>query len=416
VLGSNADAATRFGTGIDNISADLRKGLKQLHHVQHDFGKTLKADLVSLSAQCQQVCHDCGILADSQTSQQDIASIDNALATFSATSESLSTSIQRGNIDASEASRSSLDAKNSVQQSVRDWARGVSDKSTKMVDDVLEHQQNHLAMVSTVLGSTADLVDNVITTTRNHLASEAEAAERQKALAHQTAAAEIVRLRAQNDMLTRMLSDEKAKTTKLRTELVQNLTNMIVGFTDAQDASWTQAVGSVQKANEEGMGEMEKYGDLVEEDWEEKVGRSQAVEEDLRSLQGTAKKQRIDGQSVSVHLVIATDKKALGEVTTGVRSRLELFGQQTRGEASEHVEEVDGFCRHLDEVASDGMLSKFDGGRNANGSLTQSGRHFPGSVGGTRYHVKHHHINTFRTQDSICSICRIGFYPLDQPS
>jgi hypothetical protein len=55
VLGSNADAATRFGTGIDAISADLRKGLKQLHHVQHDFGKTLKADLGSLTVQCQQV-------------------------------------------------------------------------------------------------------------------------------------------------------------------------------------------------------------------------------------------------------------------------------------------------------------------------------------------------------------------------
>jgi len=33
---------------------------------------------------------------------------------------------------------------------------------------------------------------------------------------------------------------------------------------------------------------------------------------------------------------------------------LELFGQHTRDEASEHVEQVDGFCRHLDEVASDG--------------------------------------------------------------
>jgi kinesin family protein 11 len=33
---------------------------------------------------------------------------------------------------------------------------------------------------------------------------------------------------------------------------------------------------------------------------------------------------------------------------------LELFGQQTRGEASAHVEEVDGFCTHLDQVASDG--------------------------------------------------------------
>ena len=55
MLGSNTDAATRFGTGIDTISADLRRGLKQLHHVQHDFGKTLKADLTSLSAQCQEV-------------------------------------------------------------------------------------------------------------------------------------------------------------------------------------------------------------------------------------------------------------------------------------------------------------------------------------------------------------------------
>ena len=168
-----------------------------------------------------------------------------------------------------------------------------------MVDDVLDHQQNHLAMVSTVLGSTADLVDNVINTSRQHLLAEAQAAERSKALAHQTAAAEIVRLRAQNDMLTRMLSEEKTKTAKLRTELVQNLTNMIVGFTDAQDASWTQAVEGVQKANEEGMGEMEKYGDLVEEDWEEKVGRAELVEEGLGDLQSTAKRQRVDGQHVS---------------------------------------------------------------------------------------------------------------------
>ena len=228
-----------------------------------------------------------------------------------------------------------------------------------MVDDVLDHQQNHLAMVSTVLGSTADLVDNVINTSRQHLVAEAQAAERSKALAHQTAAAEIVRLRAQNDMLTRILSEEKTKTAKLRTELVQNLTNMIVGFTDAQDASWTQAVEGVQKANEEGMGEMEKYGDLVEEDWEEKVGRAKIVEEGLGDLQSTAKRQRVDGQNVSdrhwrCEAGQCIDIQALGEVTTGVRSRLELFGQQTRGEASEHVQEVDGFCRHLDEVASEG--------------------------------------------------------------
>lgn len=55
ILGSNADAATRFGSNIDSISTDLRKGLKQLHQVQHDFGKTLKADLGSLTRQSKEV-------------------------------------------------------------------------------------------------------------------------------------------------------------------------------------------------------------------------------------------------------------------------------------------------------------------------------------------------------------------------
>jgi kinesin family protein 11 len=247
-------------------------------------------------------CQEHEVQAHQQISSSDIASIDNALATFGNSAESLTTSIQQGNVDASEASQALLVAKNSVQQSVQAWAQGVSDKSTKMVDDVLEHQQNHLSVVSTVLGSTADLVDSVISSTRNHLVTEAQAAERSKALAHQTAAAEIVRLRSQNEMLTRMLSDEKAKTAKLRTELVQNLTNMIVGFTDAQDESWTQAVKGVQKANGMGMVEMEKYGDRVEEDWEEKTRRSRVVEEELEGMQSSAKRQRTDGQHVRVNL------------------------------------------------------------------------------------------------------------------
>jgi kinesin family protein 11 len=177
-----------------------------------------------------------------------------------------------------------------------------------MVDDVLEHQQNHLAVVSTVLASTADLVDHVITTTRNHLESEAAAAERSKALAHQTAAAEIVRLRSQNDMLTRMLTEEKSKTAKLRKELVQNLTNMIVGFTDAQDASWTEAVEGVKKANEDGMGEMERYGDLVEDGAEEKAARARTIEKDLDSVQGIAKRQRFDGQHVRYFSIMGPEE------------------------------------------------------------------------------------------------------------
>lgn len=46
-----------------------------------------------------------------------------------------------------------------------------------MVDDILEHQQQHLSVVEGILGSTADLVDAVITTARTHLAQEIQDAQ-----------------------------------------------------------------------------------------------------------------------------------------------------------------------------------------------------------------------------------------------
>lgn len=228
-----------------------------------------------------------------------MAAIDSALSTFGTSAESLSTSIQRGETDAAEAGRALLAAKNSVQQIVRDWSRNVSDRSTAMVDDVLEHQQSHLSVVSSVLGSTADMIDSVIRSTRQHMAAEAAASERSKQLAHQMAAAEIVRLRSQNEMLARMLGNEKAKSAKLRTELVSNLTSMIHGFTDAQDESWTTAVEGVKQANTAGMAQIERYGDQVEHEWDEHTQRAERVEQELRGVESSTKRQRTDGQHVS---------------------------------------------------------------------------------------------------------------------
>ncbi len=59
----------------------------------------------------------------------------------------LSRSVEHGQVDDSKASASLLEVKDEVQASVRDWARGVSNKSTRMVEDLLEHQQEHLSMV-----------------------------------------------------------------------------------------------------------------------------------------------------------------------------------------------------------------------------------------------------------------------------
>ena len=55
VLGANTDAATKFGNDITGISTDLRRGLKQLHHVQGEFGKKLRLEMDVLAKEGQEV-------------------------------------------------------------------------------------------------------------------------------------------------------------------------------------------------------------------------------------------------------------------------------------------------------------------------------------------------------------------------
>ena len=104
-------------------------------------------------------------------------------------------------------------------------------------------------------------------------------------------------------MLAQMLMDEKAKTSKLRNNLVQNLTNLIVDFTDAQDASWSAAVAGVQSANEASVVEMGSFASQVEDGFVRTAQQSEALGAELATAQATVGQQRDAGQAVSHSLV-----------------------------------------------------------------------------------------------------------------
>lgn len=142
------------------------------------------------------------------------------------------------------------------------------------------------------------MVEAVISTTRAHFTSEARAHEAAAQLAQATAQAEISRLQAQNALLGRMLTDEKAKTAKLRTELVHNLTQMIVSFTDEQDRSWSQAVGQVQLENETGVAEMSRFSARAESASVEAHDRRKGMMEEMGTADATVKSQRRAGEEV----------------------------------------------------------------------------------------------------------------------
>ncbi|ADV23717.1 Microtubule motor, putative [Cryptococcus gattii WM276] len=328
ILGSNASAATRFGGELQGLSQNLRNGLSQLQSAHENFGQEIQIEMETYALKGQ------------QATQHDLAALDRSFVAFNDLSLKLASSNEKGQREASDLSKSLLAVKDEVQSSVREWAQGVSDRSKSMVDELLEHQQQHLTAVGSVLDSTASLVAAIITAAQEHLAAESVSALHARDLAVQTSSSEIARLRSQNVLLAKLLSEEKAKTAKLRTELIGNLTSMIESFTDEQDKGWSAVVDKVKMDNEKSVEKMEELDEEARRVWEEGDGRRKLFENQVRSGGETAVLQKGEGQM------------ALRQVREGLKERLECYGQETMGEAEVHVEMMDGFCVKMAKSAT----------------------------------------------------------------
>lgn len=96
-----------------------------------------------------------------------------------------------------------------------------------------------------------------------------------------------------------MLVNERAKTNRLRGELIGNLTNLIADFTDAQDASWSAAVGGVLAENEAGAEQMGAFASGVDVRWSAATARGKELVSELDMAQTTSATQRTTGRDVS---------------------------------------------------------------------------------------------------------------------
>ncbi|WVW85300.1 hypothetical protein I302_107338 [Kwoniella bestiolae CBS 10118] len=329
VLGSNADTATKFGGELQGLSQDLRGGLADLKVVHESLGRDIKKKMELFALQGQEV------------SQTDLQDLDKSFSVFNDLAKKLSASNEKGLKETSESSKAILAIREEVQSNVREWAKGVSERSKGMVGDLLVHQQEHLNTVASVLGSTADLVDAVLSTTFSHLQVTASSAIKSRDLALQASSNEILRLQSQNTLLIQLLAEEKQKSTQLRTELIGNLTRMIEGFTQQQDESWSNAIGRVTRENQLSLEGMEEFKVVVEKDYVEGEKRRSEVESDLGVAKETGQRQREAGE------------EAISNVRQGLKTRLEGYGTQISQQAESHVSTIDGYCEKLHKSATD---------------------------------------------------------------
>ena len=65
--------------------------------------------------------------------------------------------------------------------------------------------------------------------------------------------AQIARLRTQNERLTQLLQEEQQTSTRLRNDLVSQITSLLTGFTTAQSASLNKAVSEISSVNDQSV-------------------------------------------------------------------------------------------------------------------------------------------------------------------
>ncbi|KAJ7219317.1 P-loop containing nucleoside triphosphate hydrolase protein [Mycena pura] len=122
--------------------------------------------------------------------------------------------------------------------------------------------------VEEVIKAMGALVENVVQGTRSFVEAERDAVVEAKLLAAKAAAADMTRLRYQNELLTRMLEDEKLRGEKAKDELLQRVSGLLGDFTRERDRGLRDAVGILQAENikaEEGVQVFkQQHGDLVE--------------------------------------------------------------------------------------------------------------------------------------------------------
>ncbi|KAJ6496722.1 kinesin 2 [Mycena vitilis] len=189
------------------------------------------------------------------------------------------------------------------------------------------------AAVERALKSMGSVVDNVVREACSFVEAERSSVAETKALAANTAAAELVRLRKQNELLARMLEDEKLRGEKAKDELLQRVSGLLGDFTKERDRGLREAVGIVQSANvkaEEGMKGFErKHGHIVDT----MEANAKEVTRGVEKWGGDAKRTRdgafksLDSSKAKLGSELAflqdTVSGSIGSYSTAVRTQME---------------------------------------------------------------------------------------------
>ncbi|KAJ7504068.1 kinesin motor domain-containing protein [Mycena galericulata] len=230
----------------------------------------------------------------------------------------------------------------SVQVSFAAWADTLKKCCETTCGQANEAGLEGFAAVEQVLKAMGAMVENVEREVCAFVEMERESVGEAKVLAANTAAAEMTRLRNQNEMLTRMLEEERLRGEKAKDELRQRVSGLLSEFTMERDRGLreaTKAVASVQAANFKAVEGMKAFEGKHSEIAEGMEAKGKEVARGVERWGGDAKRMR-DGALKSLNDSKTTLSSELASLQSAVSASIDAYSS----EVLTQMENVNSTC------------------------------------------------------------------------
>ena len=147
------------------------------------------------------------------------------------------------------------------------WGESLQKSCAAICKDVESSSVSGFVAVEKALKAMGSLVETIEREAQEYVHSEHKSILQANNLADDTVNTEITRLRQQNEMLTRLLENERTQSERAKDELIQRVSGLLGEFTKERDRKLTEVVSALQRSNagaEEGMQAFgNKHADLL---------------------------------------------------------------------------------------------------------------------------------------------------------
>jgi len=141
------------------------------------------------------------------------------------------------------------DISDRLKNGLETWGLGLRKGCEDICKEAESGTLSGIASMEKALKALGSLVETIACDAQDYVRAEQKSIAQADLLANKMVNTEITRLRQQNEMLSRLLENERLQSERAKDELIQRISGLLAEFTKERDRNLTDAVVALQESN-----------------------------------------------------------------------------------------------------------------------------------------------------------------------